>query len=86
MSQLLESSPTHQPNLHRLESQPLPMNGAMPDSSQQGFDILTVLWRWKWLPILGAILGAGLAISICSATNAVFCIGPRKSDRSDYHS
>lgn len=28
--------------------------------AQQGFDILKVLWRWKWLPILGALLGTGL--------------------------
>ncbi len=27
---------------------------------QQGFDILKVLWRWKWLPILGAFVGTGL--------------------------
>ncbi|MCA9190250.1 MAG: polysaccharide biosynthesis tyrosine autokinase [Planctomycetales bacterium] len=27
---------------------------------QQGFDIVKVLWRWKWLPILGSVLGAVL--------------------------
>ncbi|MEM7474601.1 MAG: polysaccharide biosynthesis tyrosine autokinase [Planctomycetota bacterium] len=25
-----------------------------------GLDIIQVLWRWKWLPILGAIIGSGL--------------------------
>ncbi len=27
---------------------------------QQGFDILKVLWRWKWLPIIGAMIGTGV--------------------------
>ncbi len=27
---------------------------------QQGFDILKVLWRWKWLPIIGAMIGTGI--------------------------
>jgi polysaccharide biosynthesis transport protein len=29
-------------------------------NSQQGFDLVKVLWRWKWLPILGAIIGSGV--------------------------
>jgi polysaccharide biosynthesis transport protein len=29
-------------------------------SNQQGFDLVKVLWRWKWLPILGALIGSGV--------------------------
>ncbi len=29
-------------------------------NSQSSFDLVRVLWRWKWLPILGAIIGAGV--------------------------
>lgn len=37
-------------------------HGASTDgaSANSSFDIVQVLWRWKWLPILGAIIGAGL--------------------------
>ncbi len=39
-------------------------NNAMPirvaAGEQQGFDIVRVLWRWKLLPILGAIIGMAL--------------------------
>lgn len=27
--------------------------------SAQNFDIVKIIWRWKWLPVLGAIIGAG---------------------------
>lgn len=35
-----------------------PVDAPAPQSSQ--FDIVQILWRWKWLPILGSIIGAGL--------------------------
>ncbi len=28
-------------------------------SSPNNFDFVKILWRWKWLPVLGAIFGAG---------------------------
>lgn len=34
--------------------------GDSPMNSQQSFDLVKVLWRWKWLPILGAIIGSGV--------------------------
>src|SRR5688572_6651559 len=37
-----------------------PMEQAPMGEPQQGFDIVKILWRWKWLPILGSILGAAL--------------------------
>ena len=36
------------------------MSGDANASSSNGFDIIQVLWRWKWLPVLGSIIGAGL--------------------------
>lgn len=43
-------------------SVPMPVrpaaNANMPDA--QGFDIVRVLWRWKFLPILGALIGMAL--------------------------
>lgn len=54
MSQVTES-----PNLNGVAPQRMPADAAMAEP-QQGFDILKVLWRWKWLPILGAIIGTGL--------------------------
>jgi polysaccharide biosynthesis transport protein len=33
---------------------------SLSTEQQQGFDILKVLWRWKWLPVLGAMIGTGL--------------------------
>jgi polysaccharide biosynthesis transport protein len=54
MSQVMDSPLTNGQQFNR----PLePMQMAEP---QQGFDILKVLWRWKWLPILGSIVGTGL--------------------------
>lgn len=26
---------------------------------QQGLDLVKILWRWKWLPVLGLLIGAG---------------------------
>lgn len=54
MSQVMET-PVYgsSPNGRMIETAPV----ADP---QQGFDILKVLWRWKWLPILGAMIGTGL--------------------------
>lgn len=37
-----------------------PVDAPAPQSSQ--FDIVQILWRWKWLPILGSIIGAGLGL------------------------
>ncbi|MEC8555913.1 MAG: polysaccharide biosynthesis tyrosine autokinase [Planctomycetota bacterium] len=36
------------------------ISGDPSASSSSGFDIIQVLWRWKWLPVLGSIIGAGL--------------------------
>jgi len=33
---------------------------SIPQQQQQGIDFVKVLWRWKWLPILGAMIGAGV--------------------------
>lgn len=42
----------------------IPSNGHVVEPSaagqQQSFDIVQILWRWKWLPILGSLIGAGL--------------------------
>lgn len=53
MSQLMESM------LNRGLTQTNPDVVAMP-AQQQGIDFVKVLWRWKWLPILGALIGAGV--------------------------
>ncbi|MCR9296505.1 MAG: polysaccharide biosynthesis tyrosine autokinase [bacterium] len=47
------------------ESPSIPARGNMHvtepgASAQSSFDIVQILWRWKWLPILGSIIGAGL--------------------------
>lgn len=52
MSQLMETRPGQIITVRQA--------GDNSPESQQGFDILKVLWRWKWLPILGAIIGSGL--------------------------
>ncbi len=39
---------------------PLRPNGNFVATEPQGFDIVRVLWRWKFLPILGALIGMGL--------------------------
>ena len=36
----------------------VPLDAATPESG--GFDIVQILWRWKWLPIMGSVIGAGL--------------------------
>lgn len=41
-----------------------------PQSSQ--FDIVQILWRWKWLPILGSIIGAGLGFLYFSQQPATY--------------
>lgn len=53
MSQLMESM---------LNRGLAPTNASENLSAQptQGFDFVRVLWRWKWLPILGAVIGAGV--------------------------
>lgn len=40
--------------------QPLRSGPAVAAAEPQGFDIVRVLWRWKFLPILGAIIGMAL--------------------------
>ncbi len=38
-----------------------PLDSAQsPLGADRGFDIIQVLWRWKWLPILGTVLGIGV--------------------------
>ncbi|MEZ6136244.1 MAG: polysaccharide biosynthesis tyrosine autokinase [Pirellulaceae bacterium] len=54
MSQVMDSPVVNgSPNMRTVEGMPM-------GEPQQGFDILKVLWRWKWLPILGSIIGTGL--------------------------
>ncbi len=45
-----------------VNGQPPASPGIAPDAAQEGnnFDIVQILWRWKWLPILGSIVGACL--------------------------
>lgn len=54
MSQVMESPLV---NGNSASRQSEPANLVEP---QQGFDIVKVLWRWKWLPILGSVLGTVL--------------------------
>ncbi len=42
------------------------------DQQPQGFDILKVLWRWKWLPTLGAMIGIGVGYLYFSKQPAEF--------------
>lgn len=43
-----------------VNGQPSPVPGGAPEAQSEGsnFDIVQILWRWKWLPILGSIVGA----------------------------
>ncbi|MBX3423858.1 MAG: polysaccharide biosynthesis tyrosine autokinase [Pirellulaceae bacterium] len=52
MSQLMDVSPNR-----GLVTAGLP-EMASP-RQQQGIDLVRILWRWKWLPMLGALIGAG---------------------------
>ncbi|MBX3423860.1 MAG: polysaccharide biosynthesis tyrosine autokinase [Pirellulaceae bacterium] len=52
MSQIMESM------LNRGLTSAAPEVVAAPQ--QQNMDLVRVLWRWKWLPILGALIGAGV--------------------------
>lgn len=54
MSQLMESM------LNRGVTQANQEAVGAPQQPQQGIDFVKVLWRWKWLPILGAMIGAGV--------------------------
>ncbi len=47
-----------------------PVDAPAPQASQ--FDIVQILWRWKWLPILGSILGAGLGFLYFSQQPATY--------------
>ncbi len=51
MSQVMESPSVNGNSVVR------PSEPAQFVEPQQGFDIVKVLWRWKWLPILGSIMG-----------------------------
>ncbi|GIW96910.1 MAG: capsular polysaccharide biosynthesis protein [Pirellulaceae bacterium] len=54
MSQVLETVPSNGATATRA------METFVAPENQQGFDIVKVLWRWKWLPIIGALIGTGL--------------------------
>ncbi|HBE71761.1 MAG TPA: hypothetical protein DDW52_26760 [Planctomycetaceae bacterium] len=45
-----------------VNGQPSPVPGGAPEAQSEGsnFDFVQILWRWKWLPILGSIVGACL--------------------------
>ena len=56
MSQVMENPPVNGSFVGAAPSRDTVLAG----EQQQGFDILKVLWRWKWLPILGAMVGTGV--------------------------
>lgn len=56
MSQVMENPPINGSVVSNQMGRDLVLAG----EQQQGFDILKVLWRWKWLPILGAMIGTGV--------------------------
>ena len=56
MSQVMENPPIISGIVNNQPGRDLVLAG----DQQQGFDILKVLWRWKWLPILGAMIGTGV--------------------------
>lgn len=43
---------------------------AAPQANQ--FDIVQILWRWKWLPIIGSLIGAGLGFLYFSQQPATY--------------
>ena len=47
-----------------------PVDAPAPQASQ--FDIVQILWRWKWLPILGSLIGAGLGFLYFSQQPATY--------------
>ncbi len=47
-----------------------PVDASAPQAS--GFDIVQILWRWKWLPILGSLIGAGLGFLYFSQLPATY--------------
>ena len=51
MSQLMESALNRDTALAGADSR--------LGKNQQNIDFIKVLWRWKWLPVLGALIGAG---------------------------
>jgi hypothetical protein len=59
MSQLMESTPNR-------GLPPANTSEILPVAQQQSIDIIKVLWRWKWLPILGALIGAGVGFMFYS--------------------
>ena len=58
MSQVMENPPINGSIVTNASGRDLILAG--DQQQQQGFDILKVLWRWKWLPILGAMIGTGV--------------------------
>ncbi len=46
--------------MEMLSNGPRPSDNTSQIGADNGFDIVKVLWRWKWLPILGTVLGLGL--------------------------
>ena len=57
MSQVMETPPISG-SIGNITAAPREL--VLAGDQQQGFDILKVLWRWKWLPILGAMIGTGI--------------------------
>ncbi|GAB5404492.1 MAG: polysaccharide biosynthesis tyrosine autokinase [Aureliella sp.] len=57
-----------------VNGQPPASPGIAPDAAQEGsnFDIVQILWRWKWLPILGSIVGACLGFLYFSRLPEIF--------------
>ena len=56
----------------RVNGQPKAMPSVENAPSEQGFDIVQILWRWKWLPIMGSLVGAGLGLLYFSRQPATF--------------
>jgi polysaccharide biosynthesis transport protein len=68
MSQVMENPPIIGAVVNNSQGRDLVLAG----DQQQGFDILKVLWRWKWLPILGAMIGTGVGYLYFSKQPAEF--------------
>ena len=59
-----------QPRTNGQLAESAPVEVSAPQASQ--FDIVQILWRWKWLPILGSLIGAGLGFLYFSQQPATY--------------
>ncbi len=59
-----------QPRINGQVAATSPSEVAAPQASQ--FDIVQILWRWKWLPIIGSFIGAALGFLYFSQKPATY--------------